>query len=159
MNLQFQSLLPSLHTQSHLPQRGRQQSMYNFENMYILIDLQKLYLAPSDEGAVDCKLTVRQFTLYKSTEGVVDILNLFKISSQKKLSFISNYKIQKNYELQLQGTSSMSRLKINLSICILSFVDIINLQSANRTKIPQVSHFLTGEQLSEHQRKRAVGEV
>ena len=26
--------------------------MYNFENMYILIDLQKLCLAPSDEGAV-----------------------------------------------------------------------------------------------------------
>jgi len=25
--------------------------------------------APSDEGAVDCKLTVRQFTFYKSTEG------------------------------------------------------------------------------------------
>ena len=37
--------------------------------------------APSDEGAVDCKLTVRQFTFYKSTEGVIDILNLFKISS------------------------------------------------------------------------------
>ena len=29
----------------------------------------KLCLAPSDEGAVDCKLTVRQFTFYKSTEG------------------------------------------------------------------------------------------
>ena len=29
------------------------------------------------------------------TEGVVDILNLFKISSYKKLSFISNYKIQR----------------------------------------------------------------
>ena len=43
--------------------------MYNFENMYILIDLQKLCLAPSDEGAVDCKLTERQFTFYKSTEG------------------------------------------------------------------------------------------
>ena len=25
--------------------------------------------APSDEGAVDCKLTERQFTFYKSTEG------------------------------------------------------------------------------------------
>ena len=25
--------------------------------------------APSDEGAVDCKLTVWQFTFYKSTEG------------------------------------------------------------------------------------------
>ena len=43
--------------------------MYNFGNMYILIDLQKLCLAPSDEGAVDCKLTERQFTFYKSTEG------------------------------------------------------------------------------------------
>ena len=28
MNLQFQSLLPSLHSQSHLPQRGRQNSLY-----------------------------------------------------------------------------------------------------------------------------------
>ena len=29
----------------------------------------KLCLASSDEEAVDCKLTVRQFTFYKSTEG------------------------------------------------------------------------------------------
>ena len=43
--------------------------MYNFENVYIPINLYKLYLAPSDEGAVDCKLTVPQFTFYKSTEG------------------------------------------------------------------------------------------
>ena len=37
--------------------------MYKFISLYILC------LAPSDEGAVDCKLTVRQFTFYKSTEG------------------------------------------------------------------------------------------
>ena len=69
MNLQFQSLLPSLHTQSHLPQRGRQQGLYNFLIMYKLVNLYILRLAPSDEGAVDCKLTERQFTFYKSTEG------------------------------------------------------------------------------------------
>ena len=69
MNLQFQPLLPSLHTQSHLPQRGRQQGLYNFLIMYKLVNLYILRLAPSDEGAVDCKLTERQFTFYKSTEG------------------------------------------------------------------------------------------
>ena len=69
MNLQFQPLLPSLHTQSHLPQRGRLQGLYNFLIMYKLVNLYILRLAPSDEGAVDCKLTVRQFTFYKSTEG------------------------------------------------------------------------------------------
>jgi hypothetical protein len=30
-------------------------------------------LAPSDEGAVDCKLTERQFTFYKSTEGGIKL--------------------------------------------------------------------------------------
>ena len=72
MNLQFQSLLPSLHTQSHLPQRGRQQGLYNFLIMYKLVNLYILRLAPSDEGAVDCKLTERQFTFYKSTEGGIN---------------------------------------------------------------------------------------
>ena len=51
-SLKYQSLLPSLHTQSHLPQRGRQQGLYNFSIMYKLVNLYILRLAPSDEGAV-----------------------------------------------------------------------------------------------------------
>ena len=60
-------------TQSHLPQRGRQQGLYNFLIMYKLVNLYILRLASSDEGAVDCKLTVRQFTFYKSTEGGIKL--------------------------------------------------------------------------------------
>ena len=50
-------------------------------------------------------------------------------------------------------------LQTSLNKGIMPYVYIWNLLFANRIKIPYVSHFLTGEQLSEHQRKRAIGEV
>ena len=37
--------------------------------MRTILTIVQTILAPSDEGAVDCKLTERQFTFYKSTEG------------------------------------------------------------------------------------------
>ena len=52
MNLQFQSLLPSLHTQSHLPQRGRQQGMYNFFNYVQIYKFVHIMLGSLAEGAV-----------------------------------------------------------------------------------------------------------
>ena len=75
----------------------------------------KLCLAPSDEGAVDCKLTVRQFTFYKSTEGwenyKLDVLigyyliNLHDIIIPHKPKFVklthNNTKIKNNSNKEL----------------------------------------------------------
>ena len=60
------------------------------------------------------------------TEGVVDILNLFKISSYKKLSFISNYKIQWTLWVTVVGDIIDVPLQTSLYIGTLPYVASYN---------------------------------
>ena len=61
-------------------------------------------LAPSDEGAVDCKLTVWQFTFYKSTEGgknyKLDVLIGYYLINLYYINNLTNPNLLKCFQLR-----------------------------------------------------------